>query len=115
MPVRKPLYIEQSDGFYAELSPQEDQIEVAGVTFDDATNRDESTRIWRDGSNLTFQDPINPTPHTLTELLGGSYSATTKGQILISLDGSSFVPARPVVDDDGNTVTDGNYELVVEV
>lgn len=45
---------------------------------------------------------------------GSSYTATRRGQILFSLDASTFVPANPVVDDVGDIVTDDTYEMVVE-
>ena len=41
--------------------------------------------------------------------------ATKPGQFLCSIDGSTFVPALPVVDDNGDLVTDQNYEVVVEL
>jgi len=67
---------EELDQFPTALDPQEDHVECAGIVFDDLTHRDETTRIFRVGNDLTFQDVTNPTPHTLTDLLsgGGSFS-----------------------------------------
>lgn len=105
------------DQFPTELDPREDHVECAGLVLDDADHRDETTRIWRDGSDMKFQDETNPTPHTLADLLaggGGGYSATEYGQFLVCINPPTFIPARPVVDDEGNIVTDANYEVVVE-
>lgn len=46
---------------------------------------------------------------------GGGYVANRLGQLLFSLDASTFVPANPVVDDIGDIVTDDTYEMVVEI
>ena len=122
----QPLKLEDSstggtelDQFPTELNPLEDHIETAGLVLDDATHRDETTRIWREGSDLKFQDTNNLAGCTLSELLagggGGGYTATKRGQILYSVNATTFVPANPVVDDVGNIVTDDTYEMVVEI
>lgn len=62
---------DQIDQFPTELNPLEDHIECAGLVLDDALNRDESVRIYRDGDDMTFIDINNPTPSTLSDLLLG--------------------------------------------
>lgn len=62
----------------APIEPQEDAIEAAGYFVQSPTARDFNVLISRDASdNLTFKDVANPTPRTLTELLGtaGIYAA----------------------------------------
>lgn len=44
---------------------------------------------------------------------GGGYTATHTGQFLASVDGATFVPALPVIDDQFNVVVDDQYEIVV--
>jgi hypothetical protein len=51
------------------IDPQEDAIESCGVYFQDASNRDETTYIARDGNDLIFTDINAGTAITLTELL----------------------------------------------
>lgn len=117
----QPLKLEDSatggselDQFPTELNPQEDYVECAGLVLDDAANRDETTRVFRDGDDLKFVDTHNPTPATLSELrAGGGYVATQPGQILISLDGATFTPGRPVADDNYDLVLDDNFQMVV--
>lgn len=60
---------DQIDQFPTELNPLEDHIECAGLVLDDALNRDEAVRVYRDGDNMTFMDVNNPTPSTLSDLL----------------------------------------------
>jgi len=52
----------------APIEPQEDGIEVAGVWFQDASNRDEDVLAWREGNDLKFKDKSIPAGKTLTEL-----------------------------------------------
>lgn len=58
------------------IAPQEDAPEVAGVYFQDASNRDETTLISRNGDDMTFKDVNNPIAKTLTEIIGGSGALT---------------------------------------
>jgi len=58
------------------IAPQEDAPEVAGVYFQDVSNRDETTLISRNGDDMTFKDVNNPTPKTLTEVIAGSGALT---------------------------------------
>lgn len=60
----------------APIDPQEDSPEVAGVYFQDASNRDENVLIDRSGNNMRFKDPNNPTPVTLTTLVAGAGGLT---------------------------------------
>lgn len=53
------------------IAPQEDALEAAGLYLQDASNRDETTLISRNGDDMTFKDVNNPTVKTLTELLSG--------------------------------------------
>lgn len=103
------------DEEYTPIEPREDAVEAAGVYLQDASNRDETTLITRDGDDMTFQDGNNPVAQTLTQILsGGSLpSASAAGQVLISLDGATFTIAIPVI---GNAcwLADGNGELIVE-
>ena len=41
------------------IEPQQDAIESAGLYFQDASNRDETTLIWREGNDLKFKDGNN--------------------------------------------------------
>lgn len=47
---------EETDFFPTALDPHEDHVECAGVVLDDATHRDETTRIWRSGSTMWLSD-----------------------------------------------------------
>jgi hypothetical protein len=67
------------DLFPTALSPQQDHIEAAGVVFDDASNRDENVRIWRDGADLKFKDPNNVVL-TLSDLAAGGGGGMTPSQ-----------------------------------
>jgi len=60
---------DQIDQFPTELNPLEDHIECAGLVLDDALNRDEAVRVYRDGDNMAFMDVNNPIPSTLSDLL----------------------------------------------
>jgi hypothetical protein len=62
---------DQTDQFPTELDPSEDYVECAGLVIDDATHRDESTTIYRDGNDMRFTDTNNPDGPTLTELRAG--------------------------------------------
>jgi hypothetical protein len=62
---------DQIDQFPTELNPLEDHIECAGLVLDDASNRDEAVRIYRDGDDMRFMDAIISTPCTLSDLLAG--------------------------------------------
>jgi hypothetical protein len=77
----QPLKIEDSstgggevDQFPTSMDPQEDHVECAGIVFDDASHRDESVRVYRDGDDLKFLDNTNPVAHTLSDLLSGGLS-----------------------------------------
>lgn len=72
---------EEIDQFPTALNPQEDYIECVGIVFDDALNRDEEVKVYRDGDNLKFVDSSNPTPHTLSDLLAGGMSEETHRQL----------------------------------
>lgn len=63
----------------APIEPQEDAVEAAGVYLQDASNRDETTLISRDGDDMLFQDGNNPAAKTLSELLSGSGGLTESG------------------------------------
>jgi hypothetical protein len=54
------------------IEPQEDAVEVAGVYFQDVSNRDETTLIDRNGDDMRFKDGNNPSPVTLTQLLAAA-------------------------------------------
>lgn len=59
------------------ISAQEDAIEAAGIYLQDASNRDETVWIERNGSDMRFFDVANPGGYTLTQLTSGggvSYS-----------------------------------------
>ena len=51
------------------INPAEDQIEAAGYVVQDATNRDQKVKVWRDTGNMKFKDEANPAGVTLTDLL----------------------------------------------
>lgn len=70
----------------APIEPQEDAIEAAGVYLQDATHRDETTLLSRSGSNMLFKDGNNPSPVTLTDLLGGA-AASLLGRSIFKVDG----------------------------
>lgn len=60
----------------APIEPQEDALETAGVFLQDSGNRDENVLLSRSGPDMLFQDGYNPTPKTLTQLLGGGVGVT---------------------------------------
>jgi hypothetical protein len=53
----------------APIAPQEDAIEVAGVYLQDASNRDETVLIDRNGDDMRFTDPNNSGGVTLSALV----------------------------------------------
>lgn len=59
---------DNSLGIPAEIEPQEDVIETAGLYVQDATNRDEEVFIDRDGDDLRFRDKNNLTPVKLQDI-----------------------------------------------
>lgn len=65
-----------TDEFPTAMDPQKDHVETAGIVFDDATHRDESTRVWRDGDNLQFKDTANTSGATLTTILTAARTPT---------------------------------------
>lgn len=67
---------DDSMGIPAEIQPQEDVLETAGLYVQDALNRDENVYIDRDGDDLRFRDVNNPVPVTLTDLATGGAGLT---------------------------------------
>lgn len=55
------------DAEYTPAAPQSDAVEVAGIYLQDASNRDETTLVTRDGDDMTFKDGNNTTL-TLSDL-----------------------------------------------
>lgn len=121
----QPLKIESpdtggdsTDQFPTEVNPQQDHLEAAGLVLNDATHRDETTRIWRDEATNTmrFSDPQNTDNPTLADLRTGSGSLPTPtrvGQILYAFTTSAFERGRIVVDENYQVVCDDNFEVVV--
>jgi DNA-binding beta-propeller fold protein YncE len=66
---------DETDQFPTALDPHEDHVELAGLVFDDATHRDETTRVWRDGDDLRLKDVNNSDAPTLTDLRAGGGDA----------------------------------------
>ena len=66
----------QDDTYYVPVDAQVDVLETAGIVINDATHRDESTRIQRAGADMTFADGHNPSPVTLTQLLSAGSGIT---------------------------------------
>jgi len=56
------------------INPHEDRIEAAGLFLQDATHRDETSLIWRDGDNIKFKDNTT-SEKTLAELAAGGSSS----------------------------------------
>lgn len=121
----QPLKIEDTgtggdevDLFPTALNPQQDHIEAAGVVLDDATHRDETTRVWRDGDDLRLSDTRNTDGPTLSSLRAGGSGVvpTHQDQILFANTTlTAFIPARIVVDNQGNVVCGNNGEIVVGI
>lgn len=119
----QPLKIESpdtggdsTDQFPTELDPQEDHIEAAGLVLNDATHRDETTRVWRDGATMRLSDGQNPDGPTLSDLRAGSGSLpvpTHANQILYAFTAAAFERGRIVVDENYQVVCDDNFEIVV--
>ena len=65
------------------IAPQEDAIEAAGVYFQDASNRDETTLLSRSGNDMLFKDGNNPTAKTLTEVIAGSGALTESAHRIV--------------------------------
>ena len=66
------------------IEPQEDAVEAAGLYLQDATHRDETTLIDRNGNNMRFKDGSNPSGLTISDLAGsgdvdGPASSTLNG------------------------------------
>lgn len=121
----QPLKIEDTgtggdevDLFPTALDPQEDHIETAGLVLDDATHRDETTRVWRDGDDLRLSDTRNADAPTLTQLRegGSGVTPTHQSQILYANTPlTAFIPARIVVDNQGDVVCGNDGEIVVGI
>jgi len=60
--------------FAVPINPQQDAIELAGVVFQDASNRDEEIWVQRNGDDLEFRDLTNPGGFTLEELASGGFT-----------------------------------------
>jgi hypothetical protein len=67
---------DSTDEFPTAMDPQKDHVETAGIVFDDATHKDESTRVWRDGDNLQFKDTANSSGASLTTILTAARTPT---------------------------------------
>jgi hypothetical protein len=111
-----PGYGTQLDTTPTELDPNEDHIDVRGVFIQNNTSDDESVLWTRDSSDrMTFKDSENTTPLTLTQLASGALPpATAVGQVLASLDGSTFDLVSPLVSDLGGMLTNGDGHMVVQ-
>jgi hypothetical protein len=66
----------EEDVEYSPIEPQEDAIEAAGLYLQDASNRDETTLVYRDGDDLKFKDGNNPSVKTLTDLAASGSGVT---------------------------------------
>lgn len=97
----------------APIEPQEDAIETAGVYLQDASNRDETTLIARDGDDMVFRDGNNPSDVTLTELLAVLPAAAQIGQVLFSANGSTFTAQLPLTSRHGWLVANDGIHIVV--
>lgn len=91
----QPLKIESTvtggssnDRTYTALNPQQDAVESAGLIVCDASHRDSTTVIDRDGSDLRFKDGNNSTPVTLSSLVGQEANAAASQ---MALDGTAIV------------------------
>lgn len=62
--------------YFDTISAQEDAIECAGIYLQDASNRDETVWIERNGTNLRFFDGANPGGYSLTALATGGSGLT---------------------------------------
>jgi len=102
----KPLKLEspdtggtQTDEYPTSLNPAQDFVELAGIVIDDATHRDETTQVWRADLDMMFKDGNNPAGFTLTQLSltgGTGVPATHVGQVLISVNGTTFAAKQPL-------------------
>jgi hypothetical protein len=102
--------------FDAPIEPQEDAIEAAGYYGQDASNRDETTLIWRDGANWKFKDQNNPTGFTLTQL-GAAGSGISEGTHKTLLQLIHFIdegPAEGFTSGATKTVTGGLFPTKIE-
>lgn len=96
------------------IDPQEDIIEARGIYFQDESNRDETTVISRDDDDMTFKDGNNPSGATLTQLLLGALPpATQVGQVVYSVDGSTFTVQLPLTSRHGWLVANDGIHIVV--
>jgi hypothetical protein len=96
------------------IEPQEDAIEVAGVYFQDSSNRDENVLISRDGDDITFKDGSNPTPVTLSEIAAGVPSVAARvGDVLHSIDGSTFTVQQPLTSENASWLIQDEGVLLV--
>lgn len=103
----KPLKLEspdsggtETDDFPTSVDNNEDFLDCRGITVQDDSSDDEAVRVSRDASgNMTFLDQAN-TAKTLTDLsTGGSLpSASAVGQVLMSIDGTTFSVQQPLTE-----------------
>ncbi len=117
----KPLKLEspdsggtETDDFPTSVDKNEDFLDCRGVTIQDDSSDDDDVRMSRDGDNLTFVDKSN-TVKTLTDLTtGGSLpSASQVGQILFSVNGTSFTVEQPLVEYGGGWLMNDFGEQLV--
>lgn len=101
----RPLKIEdsasggtQNDLFPTTVNTNEDYLDARGVTLQNDTSDDDDVRVDRDASdNMVFQDGIQTTPLTLTQLLewtSAYFIVTTQGGIVYDTSGV-FVIKEP--------------------
>lgn len=99
------------------IEPQEDAMEAAGVYVQDVSNRDETTLISRSGNDMLFKDGNNPSDVTLTQLLatgGGALPPATQiGQVLFSVNGTTFTVEQPLTEYGGGWLINDDGELIV--
>ncbi len=104
----------QTDDFPTGTNPNEDFVDSRGVTIQDDSSDDDLVRVSRDGDDMTFLDKSN-TIKTLTDLTtGGSLpSATHVGQVLCSIDGTSFSVQQPLTEYGGGWLMNDFGEQIV--
>lgn len=104
----------EEDLEYTPLETSEDALEARGYYVQEDAGTDETTLISRSGDDMTFTDVNNPVPVTLSSLIGGSgVPASEPGQVLFSVDGSTFTAEIPIVGN-GCWLADNEGELIVK-
>lgn len=89
------------------INPQEDAIETCGHYFNDASNRDETVYIAREGADLVLRDQNNTTPVSLSTLASGGAPGGSSTEVQYNNNGAFAGSASFTYDGTDVTITGG--------